>query len=817
MSGVDSLSVLSADTHSTQLCSSARYRRSPVRGLLRAVSSLTITDTELLEETISHLQHENASSKAKEAPSTTTSTDSSPTFPNHSVSTTRKSTSKAKRDGRRMRSRSHGDESDDDDSDLLSAVFYYGHEPLEKQVPKSTGSEERSAFQDPQQNSGDHMQSKELAGTERQPRQKSIDLFPKSEHGVSQRGDRRRTTNGFAWNPEQDYGTPRPSRRGGGPTTELLRNGEQFAEDAQQMIYEINQEEVQRRPRRKSIDMLPCMPRRTLSAAAVHEATKSQHQPKPAHVSLLDRLTVLSHEGNAKSIMVAPSKQRSSTELSGKPQSSTGAPVFDRFNVDTFRPKYDDDDDDDDDDVDPEDLEEEGLPFKRNEEDIGPSNVDVSPYKVRDFIVSLDDLEGQRRKGTNLRRRPSLDSLPKHPRRFTDPSKPKHPRRFTDPSKGYEPDTDDDGRGRQEVRRRSFDDVKYSSQQFLNLDAVSRGSGSPELQPRNTGGSIQEPAPPARASSRRSRNAERAFSRGRTSSTSHRSGGSPAPDLTSNVDSSSGKNGAATESEDANNTEHAFYRTSGHYAFAQRGNDLDFSTRSQDQVPIPPRRRLPSENSIGLIGYDTDEGSSVEKEDVVIGDHHLDSRRLRNAEKDLIRPSNLDSSSTGRIIGTPVVATTTEAEDDAHIVEPSYRGSNHSMDHAGLNGQYAFVERGNDLDFSTRSQDHVPVPPRRRLPSDNSIGYDTDELSLPLNDTEHTRGGAAAAVADTALQEDGKSEVEQDASVVSKLSSLSMSDCHDDASSLSSRKFRGNRFAFATAMMEGPKFRDFCRRPSGTS
>jgi hypothetical protein len=116
-----------------------------------------------------------------------------------------------------------------------------------------------------------------------------------------------------------------------------------------------------------------------------------------------------------------------------------------------------------------------------------------------------------------------------------------------------------------------------------------------------------------------------------------------------------------------------------------------------------------------------------------------------------------------------------------------------------------------NLDFSTRSQsvDCVPAIPRRRLPSENSVSNFSCDGTIELNDLQHTKDGE---ISDSTLDVPATSRKESELaasitsklSAVSKVSSITMSDFHDDASSLSSRKGRAHRFSDLSSTLTKP-------------
>jgi hypothetical protein len=90
------------------------------------------------------------------------------------------------------------------------------------------------------------------------------------------------------------------------------------------------------------------------------------------------------------------------------------------------------------------------VPPPRNVE--SESEPEGSPFRVREFVVSLDYLEDKKARGDMPKRRRSLDALPTPPRRFLD--------EFA----GLDLDTDDESDGEEDgantkLRRSSFDDV----------------------------------------------------------------------------------------------------------------------------------------------------------------------------------------------------------------------------------------------------------------------------------------------------------------------------------------------------------------------
>lgn len=683
------------------------YKRSPVRGLLRAISSLTITDIELIEECKSQLRCNVTlpinTKHRKSSPTTTMATDSSPTFPIRSPS--RKTSLKSKRggtQGRKSRSKSQGEEVDDDEIDL-------------------------SAFHAPLLDGSDHVGTSHNLSQETidqvLPREQSIHSFPESEQGG------RSKLKDLSCQPENG---PRHSRRS---SLDLSRGGQQEGipqrprRSKTEPYPEKKEGEFQQRPRRKSFDLLPSIPRRVSSVDYGHSGVLSKHGGgSVATVSkLIDSFdakgTIRSQEHKPfYSMSLEPS--RASTEgniLSHRYEEATesnpslnGLPLFDRFKSDSDLPLLD---------LDlgtPSGLPAKKLSFHRNERTAdGRSNrsgedEEASPYRVREFVVSLDELEDNRVQSDKLRRRSSFDSLPTPPKRFMD-------------SFGGSDSESDEERRTTEGRRRSFDDIWQKSPGFIqdlndseahgrflsNLDRSSRSTESQEIKKSNR-------STPTSGHSR--------VSRRRRSS------------------------GIASVTEKALNQAQSSGNTSKSHDEAYELHDrlpfLDFSSRSNAASPV-------ADNAF-------QRNRSI-------------SRSRRTADHPLARTPSTD-------------------QDQSDSSESQHN-------HETIYGRSPTASMVFNLDFSTRSQsvDCVPAIPRRRLPSENSVSNFSCEDTIELNDLQHTKDGEISdSTLDVPVTSRRESElaasITSKLSSVSKVSSITMSDFHDDASSLSSRKGRAHRF-----------------------
>ena len=720
-----------------RLDSAAGYKRSPVRGLLRAVSSLTITDVELFEECITQLRCNVSQSMSKKtnktSPTAITSTDSSPSFPVRSSS--RKTSLKPKRggtNGRRMRSKSQGEESDDEKFDFIPF-----HAPLVDTTDLV------GTMKNNDEGAIDHLPSKELASTQLHPRQKSNHSCPEIEQEGAQKHERRKSqdlvcapdNNGTRYLRQSSSELGRCSEQEGIPQRPRRSKTEPNSEKKESGF--------QRRPRRKSFDLLPSVPRRISSVEGSSSCLKSKKVSVTTMNNRTDDLnlqgTVRLQNSKPSNLMkmetnrASPDRNQLSSEhdeISKTIPSSNGLQLFDRFNSDSGLPRLDLDS-----------LTPSGAPTRnftvlRNEQDIGclsdrsGDDADLSPYRVREFVVSLEDLEDIRVQSDKLCRRASFDSLPTPPKRSMD--------EFG----GSDSDIDDERRTT-EGRRRSFDDVWQTSQQFLNefpgyvqnlndseapgrfhtnLDQSSRSTESQEIKKSSR-------STPTSGNSRRSRrrgSAEKALNRDPLSGRSNK----------------------------------------GHdevYGLNERLPFLDFSTRSNAASPV-------AENAF---------------------------QRNRSSSSRSRRPSGGSRNSADHLL----VRTTLDDHDGSESSE-----SRHSNE--PIYGRSPTASMLFNLDFSTRSQsiDCVPALPRRRLPSENSFSNLSCEGTIQLDDLQPTKDGE---ISDSTLDlpATSRKEYELAASIASKLSSASkvssitMSDFHDDTSSLSSRIGRAHSFLDLSSTM----------------
>lgn len=481
--------------------------REPMRGVLRAVSSLTITDIEAIEDGIHQLRKreekpiafKRKKSKSPKAP--VSSSDSSPNVPVRSPSTSIKPAVKPRRgngaSGRR-RSKSQGQASDEEDS---------------------------------------------IVGN-----------------------------------------------------TCILTPPFSLDRDAEKKDYPL-------RPRRKSIDLLPSLPRRTNSIQQNLDepSTKPLRKACEKSGSTLNRLMgTLDLKGSLKPLksQCSVGKEESSYlaksatetyEESSCPSSSNERPVsFDRrietMIVGSPNPA-----------TDIQDVEQEGRKVNRlGFEDPRRNALDAinpSPYKVREFVISLDDWEDKKLQKDTMIRRKSYDSLPTPPRRFLD--------EFGTADSDSADDEDFHGNFHgTDGRRHSYGDIESFPASVF--DAMFTEDGVPRL----SAAYLEELNDQHEATESPSRG-------GIGLSSSYRSnasrGSSKSP--RSNNNKATGDNRAfpkarrrrARTNAHSPGAETAFSldrstRSHQGYAGSEGGFNLDMSSRS-DYVPTLPRRRLNSDSS----------------------------------------------------------------------------------------------------------------------------------------------------------------------------------------------------------------------------